>query len=108
MFLEILRIIPISINVIIKLLPPYEKNGSVTPVTGINPTTTDKFKIVWNANWKIIPNDKNFANISLELTDILIVLKIIIKNNKETLIIPIIPNSSDIIEKIKSVCGSGI
>ena len=32
---------------------------------------------------------------------------IIIKNNTDTDTIPIIPNSSEIIEKIKSVCGSG-
>ena len=25
--------------------PPYDKNGKVTPVTGIRPTTTHKFKI---------------------------------------------------------------
>ena len=39
-------IIPIDISVIIRLLPPYEKNGSVTPVTGTRPTTTAKFKRV--------------------------------------------------------------
>ena len=31
------------IRLISKELPPYDKKGSVTPVTGINPTTTIKF-----------------------------------------------------------------
>ena len=35
---------PILHKVINKLEPPYDKNGNVTPVTGINPTTTIKFK----------------------------------------------------------------
>ena len=52
-------------------------------------------------------DDKNLENMHGALMDILIVLKIIIKNKIETLIIPIMPNSSDIIENIKSVCGSG-
>ena len=47
--------------------------------------------------------DKNLENIHGALIDILIVLNIIIKNKIETLIIPIMPNSSDIIENIKSV-----
>lgn len=36
-----------------KLDPPYERKGKVTPVTGINPTTTAKFKMAC----KIIPKD---------------------------------------------------
>ena len=30
-------------RVINKLEPPYDKNGKVTPVTGIRPITTHKF-----------------------------------------------------------------
>lgn len=41
-YLEILRITPILHKVISKLEPPYDKNGRVTPVTGIKPTTTIK------------------------------------------------------------------
>jgi len=36
---------PILIIVINKLLPPYERKGRVTPVTGIIPDTTIKFNI---------------------------------------------------------------
>lgn len=43
---EIERIIPILRLLINRLEPPYDKNGNVTPVTGINPITTDKFNIV--------------------------------------------------------------
>ena len=45
-YLEILSTIPIEIRVINKLLPPYKKKGSVTPVTGIKPTTTAKLSRV--------------------------------------------------------------
>ena len=100
-------IIPIDISVIIRLLPPYEKNGSVTPVTGTRPTTTAKFKRVWKESWNIIPNVKNFAKLSGALIDIFILLNIITKNKNATEIIPIIPSSSDITENIRSVCGSG-
>lgn len=43
--------------------PPYDKNGSVTPVTGIRPTTTIRFKIVWKAKENVKPNDKYFAKL---------------------------------------------
>ena len=65
-------IIPTDIRVIIRLLPPYEKNGSVTPVTGTRPTTTAKFKRVWKESWNIIPNVQNFAQLSGALIDIFI------------------------------------
>ena len=99
--------IPMLIIVIIKLDPPYERNGSVTPVIGTKPTTTDKFKIVWKASWNVIPNDKYLPNRLLQFNDILIHLLNIVINNIETIIIPSIPNSSLIIENMKSVCGSG-
>ena len=41
-----LRTIPIETKVINKDDPPYERKGRVTPVTGINPVTTIKFKEV--------------------------------------------------------------
>ena len=38
--------IPILSRLIIRLLPPYDRKGRVTPVTGIRPTTTMRFKMV--------------------------------------------------------------
>ena len=46
-------------------------NGSVTPVTGIRPTTTKRFKRVWKAIEKVIPKAKNLAYESLASTAIL-------------------------------------
>lgn len=46
LFLPILRRIPILIRLIRRLLPPYDRKGRVTPVTGISPTTTIRFKMV--------------------------------------------------------------
>lgn len=90
-----------------KLDPPYDKKGSVTPVTGISPTTTIKFRIVWKANEKIIPKDRYLAKLSSCLIEILIPLYIMVIKNININNIPIKPNSSLIMEKIKSVCGSG-
>ena len=55
-----------------KLLPPYDKNGKVTPVTGIKPTTTIKFKRAWAINANDKPKDKYFKNKSLCFIDIFI------------------------------------
>lgn len=90
-----------------KLEPPYDKNGSVTPVTGIRPTTTIKLREAWNAIPKVIPNAKYLPNKSGQFLAILNPFIIIVKNNDVTIITPIKPNSSLIIEKIKSVWGSG-
>ena len=54
-----------------KLEPPYDKNGRVTPVTGIKPTTTIRFKIVWNAREKVRPKDKYLAKLSFCLIEML-------------------------------------
>lgn len=46
LYLEIFKRIPILTIDTRRLDPPYERKGRVTPVTGINPTTTIKFRIV--------------------------------------------------------------
>ena len=79
----------------------------MTPVTGIKPTTTIRFKIHWKAIWNVIPKAIYLPNKSLQLRAILNPLIIISKNKLATIIIPKKPNSSLIIANIKSVCGSG-
>ena len=106
-YLDILSTMPISHKVISKLDPPYERNGNVTPVTGINPTTTIKFNTVWKAIWNVIPNAKYLPKRSLLFLAILNPVNMIVKKKTDTIIIPKKPNSSLIIEKIKSVWGSG-
>lgn len=56
--------IPILVMDTKRLDPPYDKKGRVTPVTGIRPTTTIRFRIVWKAREKDIPNERYFANLS--------------------------------------------
>ena len=63
--------IPISDIDTSKLDPPYDKKGRVTPVTGISPITTIKFKIVWNDKLTVNPKDKYLAKLSSWLRDIL-------------------------------------
>ena len=60
------------IELIKRLLPPYDKNGSVTPVTGINPITTERFKMVWIMIWNIKPKDKYLPNWFSQFKEILI------------------------------------
>ena len=102
-----LRSIPILDILIIKLEPPYDKKGSVTPVTGINPTTTIKLRSAWKENWNVIPKARYLENKFLECITILKHDIMISKNSVVTITTPKKPNSSDIIEKIKSVWGSG-
>ena len=102
-----LSIIPISIRVISKLDPPYDRKGRVTPVTGISPITTHKFKIVWKESINVIPKDKYFPNRSSHFIAIFMASYIIKQNNDDTNSTPKKPNSSLIIEKMKSVWGSG-
>lgn len=98
---------PIDIIEMSKELPPYDRNGSVTPVTGIIPITTIRFINVWNIIWKSIPNDRYFEKVSLVWVDIFIPRIKMIENSPTTIKAPATPNSSAIIENIKSVCGSG-
>ena len=49
-FLLIFKIIPILAILTNNDDPPQERNGSVTPVTGISPTTTIKFIVAWKIN----------------------------------------------------------
>ena len=81
--------------------------GSVTPVTGIRPTTTLKLSIAWNAIQNVIPNETALPNMSLHLLDIINPLYIITKNNTPISKDPKKPNSSQIMANMKSVCGSG-
>ena len=69
--MQIFNSIPIDIMLTNNDEPPYDKNGSVTPVTGINPVTTIKFRIAWKINWKVRPKDKYLPNWSSQLRDIL-------------------------------------
>ena len=71
--LQIDKTIPIAIILTSKLDPPYERNGKVTPVTGINPITTDIFKTDCNIKVIPIPALKYLANRFVCLKEILII-----------------------------------
>ena len=51
--------------------PPYDKNGNVTPVTGMTLITTIKLSKAWIIRPKANPKDKYFPNKSLHSKDIL-------------------------------------
>ena len=74
----------------------------MTPVTGIKPITTARFINAWKIIWKIRPKAKYLANKSLVFKAIFIPKYNKEKNNKAIKTAPTTPNSSQIIEKIKS------
>ena len=85
-----------------KLVEPAEINGNGKPVGGIEPVTTAMLSITWIAIIAPMPKHKNAENLLLERMPI---LKIFIISNKKTAHRakhPTKPNSSAIIEKIKS------
>ena len=95
--------IPILVKLIRRLLPPYDKKGRVTPVTGIRPTTTQRFSTVWKARPNVIPKAIYFPKRSSQFIAILNPLYIIVMNNDDTISTPRKPNSSLMIENMKSV-----
>ena len=46
---------PIATSMIIKLAPPYEMNGSGTPVSGAIPSTAKKLSSAWQATMLVMP-----------------------------------------------------
>ena len=93
--------IPILVKLIRRLLPPYDKKGRVTPVTGMRPTTTQRFSTVWKARPNVIPKAIYLPKRSSQFMAILKPRYIIVMNNEETIITPRNPNSSLMIENIK-------
>ena len=82
--------------------------GIGIPVTGILPVTTATFIISCIATTDIIPVDKSLPYISFALIATLMPAAINTINNAIISIPPKNPVSSTIIEKIKSLYGSGI
>ena len=52
---EIFKSIPIDASKITSDVPPYEKNGSATPVTGTDDVTTAMFNAAWIPIRLVIP-----------------------------------------------------
>lgn len=44
-----------AISMIIRFAPPYEMNGSGTPVSGAMPITAKKFSSAWQATMLVMP-----------------------------------------------------
>ena len=59
-----LRLIPIIAVVVIRLEPPYERKGKVTPVTGRRPVTTPILIKAWTKIRVVKPNRIFLENIS--------------------------------------------
>jgi len=77
------------------------------PVVGIILVTTPIFIILWKVIIAVIPAANRVPNWSAELTAILNPRHNNIINRTIITKVPLNPNSSPIIEKIKSVCWSG-
>ena len=87
--------------------PPYEINGSGTPVIGINPRVIPIFSNIWNENHAMTPVQTNRPKGSGVLRAIekarINKIRYKIKINP----LPTNPSSSPATVKIKSVCCSG-
>ncbi len=74
----------------------------------MDPVTTAIFIMAWTATIDVIPVAKIVPYVSFAFVAITIPLHINIENKITIRIHPIKPNSSPIIENIKSLWGSGI
>ena len=88
-------------------VPPALINGRGTPVGGILPLTTAILIKTWLAIIVVIPVAKKQPNLSLLFIAILIPLNINSPKIEINIIQPNNPNSSPIIEKIKSDSANG-
>ena len=82
-------------------------NGRGKPVGGIEPVTTAMFKIVWIEITAPIPKQRNAENLLFAFIPTLKILIIKNKNTKHKATQPTKPNSSAIIEKMKSLSLNG-
>ena len=106
--LDIFRRTPIPIIFNTKEEPPALIKGRGTPVTGIEPVTTAMFMMACIAIIEVIPTAKRVPKLFFALYATLIPLQTNIRKSTMINRQPMSPNSSPMIEKIKSLCGSGI
>ena len=98
---------PISVIRIRIDVPPYQKNGRIIPVFGIQFVTTMIFNTTCYAICDITPTTSREENKSGALFAITIQRQSSKTNNRMTQIAPNNPSSSQIMVKIKSFCASG-
>ena len=105
--LATLHNIPIPIKNTLTLVPPADINGSGIPVGGIVPVTTATFIAVCTAIIAVIPVAKYTPSLSNASCAIRIPMYTISKYITISIMQPTSPNSSPIIEKIKSLSLNG-
>ena len=99
--------IPTVNNIKVKLLPPYEKKGSGTPVSGTSADTALTFKNTCIPSHAVSPQAKTCENLSGAFPQ---TLKARYKNHVKRRIIMLVPknpSSSPITAKTESVAASG-
>ena len=87
--------------------PPYERNGSGSPVTGISPMVIAIFTVIWNRKIVHAPIVKSVTNGSSFVLQIEDARHRKSANRPRTAAHPTKPNCSPSTLKIKSVCSSG-
>ena len=100
------RTTPICASCISVALPPAEKKGSEIPVVGIELVTTAILSSAWIPNWNTTPITTIELNLSGARMAIESPLATKRTNSKMMASAPISPNSSQMMAKIKSFCGS--
>lgn len=105
--LSTLRQIPTADMNTTRDVEPAEINGSGRPVGGIRPETTQTFKMTWIEITLATPKTKSAPNLSFAFLAMLINKYISTAKTIKVKIAPKSPNSSPIIEKIKSLSENG-
>ena len=88
--------------------PPYEMNGSVTPVSGITRITPPTITKVWIPTIVVSPAANNFENGRSACTAMRSPLPTNSRNRMHTAMVPMRPDSSPMAENTKSVGALGI
>ena len=88
-------------------VPPLEINGSGSPVGGMLPVTTAMFKRSCTPITSATPHDSRQPNLSFAFRPILNSKNISTKYAQSKITQPKKPNSSPIMEKIKSLSANG-
>ena len=99
--------IPIPAKLISSDDPPALTNGSGSPFVGIRPSTTLMFTSACTATIVVSPSARSAPNASGARSAMRIPRHATTEKQTTTAVAPTSPSSSEMTEKMKSVCGSG-
>ena len=88
--------------------PPYDTNGSGSPVTGMSPRFMPRFSRIWNRNQTTTPTATRRPKESWARRAMRMPRTTTSPSSATTIRAPMKPNSSPATENTKSVCWNGM